>query len=180
MFFTWRNKRTQPGNNLSLLCSITSTSAWLTSHSSSVIWTVFSSMYHVYCIMNNFLMAFIFSAWNKLDTFHLFFGRYITCTQRIMIKSFFPSISCNTIKGLKYRSEVEKGMSPEILILCLRAHMGRPIITINEPVDNMAQAVMILMRGKDITRAIGRGGPWKWSLFWALKLFKRQRVRFGP
>ena len=33
------------------------------------------------------------------------------------------------------------------------------IITINEPVDCMARAVMILMRGKDITRAIGKGGP---------------------
>ena len=32
------------------------------------------------------------------------------------------------------------------------------IITINEPVDYMARAVMILMRGKDITRAIGRVG----------------------
>jgi hypothetical protein len=33
------------------------------------------------------------------------------------------------------------------------------IITINEPVDYMARAVMILMRGKDITWAIGRGRP---------------------
>ena len=33
------------------------------------------------------------------------------------------------------------------------------LITINEPVDYMAQAVMILMRGKDILRAIGRAGP---------------------
>jgi len=32
-------------------------------------------------------------------------------------------------------------------------------ITINEPVDYMEWAVMILMRGKDITRAIGRVGP---------------------
>jgi len=33
------------------------------------------------------------------------------------------------------------------------------ILTINEPVDYMAQqAIMILMRGKDIMRAIGRGG----------------------
>ena len=40
-------------------------------------------------------------------------------------------------------------------------------ITINEPVDYMAQAVMILMRGKDITKAIGRVGPWKSQLFWA-------------
>jgi len=32
-------------------------------------------------------------------------------------------------------------------------------LTINEPVDYMARAVMILMRGKDITRAIGRVGP---------------------
>ena len=31
-------------------------------------------------------------------------------------------------------------------------------ITINEPVDYMAQAVMILLQGKDITRAIGRVG----------------------
>jgi len=29
----------------------------------------------------------------------------------------------------------------------------------NEPVDYMGRAVMILMRGKDITRAIGRVGP---------------------
>ena len=36
---------------------------------------------------------------------------------------------------------------------------GRGIIAINEPVDYMARAVMILMRGKDIMRAIGRGGP---------------------
>jgi len=33
------------------------------------------------------------------------------------------------------------------------------VITINEPVDYMARAVMILMRGKDITQAIGRVGP---------------------
>ena len=33
------------------------------------------------------------------------------------------------------------------------------ILTINEPVDYMARAVMILMRGKDITWAIGRVGP---------------------
>jgi len=33
------------------------------------------------------------------------------------------------------------------------------ILTINEPVDYMARAVRILMRGKDITRAIGRVGP---------------------
>ena len=32
------------------------------------------------------------------------------------------------------------------------------IITINEPVDYMARAVMMLMRGKDIKRAIGRVG----------------------
>ena len=32
------------------------------------------------------------------------------------------------------------------------------ILTINEPVDYMARAVMILMRGKDIKRAIGRVG----------------------
>ena len=31
------------------------------------------------------------------------------------------------------------------------------VITINEPVDYMARAVMILMWGEDITRAIGRG-----------------------
>ena len=33
------------------------------------------------------------------------------------------------------------------------------IITNNEPVDYMARAVMILMWGKDIARAIGRVGP---------------------
>ena len=32
------------------------------------------------------------------------------------------------------------------------------VITINEPVDYMARAIMILMRGKDITQAIGRVG----------------------
>ena len=32
-------------------------------------------------------------------------------------------------------------------------------LTINEPVDYMARAIMILMRGKDIMRAIGRVGP---------------------
>ena len=32
-------------------------------------------------------------------------------------------------------------------------------LTINEPVDNMAQAIMILMWGKDITRSVGRVGP---------------------
>ena len=34
----------------------------------------------------------------------------------------------------------------------------RCIITINEPVDYMARAVMILMQGKDIMQAIGRVG----------------------
>ena len=47
------------------------------------------------------------------------------------------------------------------------------VITINEPVGYMARAVMILMRGKDITGSIGRGGPWKSSLFWALKSHER-------
>ena len=32
------------------------------------------------------------------------------------------------------------------------------ILTINQPVDYMARAFMILMRGKDITWAIGRVG----------------------
>ena len=36
--------------------------------------------------------------------------------------------------------------------------MTSGVITINEPVDYMERAVMILMRGKDITRAIGRVG----------------------
>ena len=51
------------------------------------------------------------------------------------------------------------------------------IITINQPVDYMARDFMILMRGLDITRAIGRV---------ALKVepvlgpeIARQRVRFG-
>ena len=35
---------------------------------------------------------------------------------------------------------------------------ARKVVTINEPVDYMARAVMILMRGKDITWAIGRVG----------------------
>ena len=34
-----------------------------------------------------------------------------------------------------------------------------PFLTMNEPVDYMALAVMILMRGKDIMWAIGRVGP---------------------
>ena len=33
------------------------------------------------------------------------------------------------------------------------------VLTINEPVDYMVWAVMILMRGKDIMWAIGRGRP---------------------
>ena len=37
--------------------------------------------------------------------------------------------------------------------------MKCPAITINELFDYMARAVMILMRGKDITGAIGRVGP---------------------
>ena len=41
----------------------------------------------------------------------------------------------------------------------LSREMDRSIITINEPVDYMVWAVMILMPGKDITRAIGRVGP---------------------
>jgi len=40
------------------------------------------------------------------------------------------------------------------------------ILTINEPVDYMAQAVMILMRGKDITWAIGRVGHESQDFFW--------------
>ena len=40
-------------------------------------------------------------------------------------------------------------------------------ITIDEPVDYMARAVMILMWGKDIMRAIGRVGPQKVKTFMA-------------
>jgi hypothetical protein len=34
--------------------------------------------------------------------------------------------------------------------------------------------------GKSITRAIGRGGPLKWKLFWALKWDKRSEWHLGP
>ena len=49
---------------------------------------------------------------------------------------------------------------------CTRTYHGKSkisaqqeqVITINEPVDYMAHAVMILMREKDITRVIGKVG----------------------
>ena len=55
-----------------------------------------------------------------------------------------------------------------------------PLLTINEPVDYTARAVMILMRGKDITRAIERVGPWKSRLFWALKQLEQSEICLCP
>jgi hypothetical protein len=48
-------------------------------------------------------------------------------------------------------------------------------VTINVPVVYMAQYVMILRRAISITRGIGRGGPWKSRLFWALKWQQAKR-----
>jgi hypothetical protein len=42
------------------------------------------------------------------------------------------------------------------------------IITVNVPAVYMARYVMDLRRARSITRGIGRGGPWKSRLFWAL------------
>ncbi len=39
---------------------------------------------------------------------------------------------------------------------------------------------MILMQAASISRAIGRGGPWKSRLFWVLKWQRAKRVPFGP
>jgi hypothetical protein len=39
---------------------------------------------------------------------------------------------------------------------------------------------MILMWATSISRAIGRGGPSKSRLFWALKWPRAKRVPFGP
>ncbi len=50
----------------------------------------------------------------------------------------------------------------------------------NVPVVNMARGVMILMRATSITRAIGRGGPWKSILFCALKWQRAKWAPFGP
>ena len=46
---------------------------------------------------------------------------------------------------------------------CLQMYSGKDActVTINKPVNYMALAVMILMRGKDITRAIGRARPFQ-------------------
>ena len=57
---------------------------------------------------------------------------------------------------------------------------SRTILTFNEPVDYMAWAVMILMRGKDITWAIGRVGPRKSGLFWELKQLELSKSCLGP
>ncbi len=40
--------------------------------------------------------------------------------------------------------------------------------------------IMILMWATSITRAIGKCGPWKSRLFWALKWQWAKRVTFGP
>jgi hypothetical protein len=53
------------------------------------------------------------------------------------------------------------------------------IITINVPVVFMARYVMVL-RGATSLRGIGRGGPWKSRLFWALKWHERSECYFGP
>ncbi len=54
-------------------------------------------------------------------------------------------------------------------------------VTINVPVVyTMARYAMILRRAISITRAIGRGGPWKSKLFWALKWQRAKRVSFAP
>jgi len=47
----------------------------------------------------------------------------------------------------------------EIYLYALYFNKVSKVLAINEPVDYMAQAVIILMRGKDITWAIGRGRP---------------------
>jgi hypothetical protein len=39
---------------------------------------------------------------------------------------------------------------------------------------------MVLRRARSITRGIGKGGPWKSRLFWALKWLRAKRVPFGP
>ena len=44
----------------------------------------------------------------------------------------------------------------------------------------LALALMILKRGKDFTRAIGRVGPWKSRLFWALKQLEQSESCLGP
>jgi hypothetical protein len=40
--------------------------------------------------------------------------------------------------------------------------------------------VMVLRHATSITRGIGRGGPWKSRLFWALKWLRAKRMPFGP
>ncbi len=44
----------------------------------------------------------------------------------------------------------------------------------------MARDLMNLMRATSITKAIGRGGPWKSRLFGALTWQRAKRVPFGP
>jgi hypothetical protein len=54
-------------------------------------------------------------------------------------------------------------------------------VTINVPVVyTMTRYAMILRLAISITRAIGRGGPWKSRLFWALKWQRAKRVSFAP
>jgi hypothetical protein len=43
------------------------------------------------------------------------------------------------------------------------------LLAINVPVVYMARYLMVLRRARSITGGIGRGGPWKLRLFWALK-----------
>jgi hypothetical protein len=41
--------------------------------------------------------------------------------------------------------------------------------------------VMVLRRARSFTRGIGKGGPWKWRLFWALKWLRANlRSRIFP
>jgi hypothetical protein len=57
-------------------------------------------------------------------------------------------------------------------------------ITINVPVDYNIYIYGAgrndFEGGKSISRDIGRGGPWKSRLFWALKLQRAKRMPFGP
>ena len=62
----------------------------------------------------------------------------------------------------------------------LTANISIDTSTINEPVDYMARAIMILMQGKDIMQAIERGGPCKSRRFWGLKWKRAQRVAIWP
>ncbi len=68
-------------------------------------------------------------------------------------------------KWLKNSPQGRKGGRCWHLISYLDSRKG--IITINVPVVFMAQYVMVLRGVRNIiTRAIGRGGPWKSRFFW--------------